>query len=82
MTTHTAPSHNAYAERWPKGVTHRYANLVGATIDIRSTGVEGMAKSTCAGCDHHEPSADVRYIREQAQRLAEKCRALPRPAVS
>jgi hypothetical protein len=67
------------AQPWPEGVTHRYANLVGATIDITGSGPRTFAR--CTGCIFGRsatPSSE-QYAHEDAQAHAETCRALPRP---
>jgi hypothetical protein len=68
------------AQPWPEGVTHRYVNQVGATVDITGGGTQTFA--SCTGCpfgDSGTPASE-RYAHEEAQRHAEKCRALPRPS--
>ncbi|MFB6813093.1 hypothetical protein ACFCV8_00900 [Streptomyces sp. NPDC056347] len=72
MTTHV------FTEPWPKGVTHRYVNQVGATIDI--TGGGDNTGYRCTGCPYRSgPYWVERVAHEHAQGHAEKCRGLPRP---
>lgn len=65
---------------WPEGVIARYLTVAGATVDIRGGG--DHASMTCLGCDEGYASFGERRTRELAQGHAEKCRALPRPAVT
>ena len=78
MTTH--PEQQAQAEPWPEGVTYRYATHLGTTIDIRNLQNDSIS-AKCAGCpwDIH---GDEYYVHNDAQAHAERCRALPRPAVT
>lgn len=65
---------------WEPGVNARYLALAGATIDIReSTG--GHATAACQGC-LYAWTGDILTAHTHAQTHAEKCRALPRPAVT
>ncbi|MFH8336939.1 hypothetical protein [Streptomyces sp. AM6-12] len=68
-------------EPWPDGVIARYLTVVGATVDLTHTD-KGEPISYCTGCgDSRFPNSEI-YIRNEAQRHASTCRALPRPAVS
>jgi hypothetical protein len=70
-------------EPWPEGVIARYLNLVGATIDVTGNGTHVYAR--CTACPFgHTPGLSWQEARahELAQGHAEKCRALPRPAVN
>jgi hypothetical protein len=69
---------------WPDGVTARYLTIGGATVDLKddesTTGyVDG---GECTGCGHHIGWGRATFAREEAQRHAEKCRAMPRPAAN
>jgi hypothetical protein len=64
---------------WAPGVIARYLTVAGATVDVR--GSEHNASMTCLGCCEGYASFGERRTRELAQGHAEKCRALPRPAV-
>lgn len=73
-------------EPWPDGVEARYLTVGGATVDI-----DKRAHWRCNGCHgtsvgaYTGPFGDaftLGDIREQSQAHAEKCRALPRPAVT
>ena len=79
-TTQTAPS--PFAQPWPEGVTHRYENLVGAAIDISRSPKTGNTLAACKGCPWEWSSSSSVYAHSEAQAHAEKCRALPRPAVT
>ncbi|WP_318205364.1 hypothetical protein [Streptomyces sp. SCL15-4] len=63
---------------WPDGVTHRYANLVGATVDITDSG-RGRYDTKCTGCPYGNSSKFEANAHTEAQAHAERCRALPRP---
>jgi hypothetical protein len=65
---------------WPDGVIARYLTVAGATVDVRGGG--DHASMTCLGCDEGYASFGEHRTRELAQGHAEKCRALPRPAVA
>lgn len=67
-------------EPWPDGVIARYLTVAQATVDVR--GNSDHASMTCLGCDEGYASFGERRTRELAQGHAEKCRALPRPAVA
>ncbi|MFF7230036.1 hypothetical protein [Streptomyces sioyaensis] len=90
---------------WPEGVTARYLNLGGATVDIRTHPGRGFDNAACTGCtathrpfDYHGYYLDCGYSPAEAeekaleaacenaakwaQSHAEKCRAMPRPAVA
>ncbi len=76
-------------EPWPDGVTVRYlttaAEITGAA-EIAVNVIEydfDEAFAKCAGCDTVIwQGGSHRRARELAQGHAEKCRALPRPAVN
>lgn len=67
----------AEADAWPDGVTHRYANQVGATVDISETS-GGYTQSTCTGCPYGW-TGERHDVHDRAQQHTETCRALPRP---
>lgn len=67
-------------DAWPEGVIARYLTVAGATVDVR--GGEHSASMTCLGCGEGHASFGERRTHELAQGHAEKCRALPRPAVT
>ncbi|MFF3891365.1 hypothetical protein [Streptomyces sp. NPDC001914] len=67
-------------EPWPDGVTARYLTVAGATVDVRGSG--DNVSMTCLGCDLGYSAFGEARTRELAQGHAEKCRALPRPAVT
>ncbi|MFC9682704.1 hypothetical protein [Streptomyces sp. NPDC056948] len=69
-----------FTEPWPEGVTARFVNLVGATVDVTGSGQRTRAR--CSGCifGKSELPATEGYTHDEAQRHAERCRALPRPA--
>ena len=67
-------------EPWPDGTVARYLTVAGATVDVR--GNSDHASMTCLGCGERYASYGERRTRELAQGHAEKCRALPRPAVT
>jgi hypothetical protein len=76
------PAPNAFAELWPDGVIARYLTVGGATVDL--TGSDDRTYGQCTGCPYtmggtwwSEDSAH-----DMAQAHAEKCRAMPRPAVT
>ncbi|MFE9256243.1 hypothetical protein [Streptomyces sp. NPDC006879] len=67
---------------WPTDAVYRYLNLAGATIDVLQVPGTVPATALCGGCDWttNHPQGPVWALRESAQRHADKCRALPRPA--
>lgn len=67
-------------EPWPDGVIARYLTVAQATVDVR--GNSDHASMTCLGCGQGYASFGEQRTRELAQGHAEKCRALPRPAVA
>ena len=69
-----------WTEPWPDGVIARYLTVVGATVDVR--GSDNNVSMTCLGCSLHHSAFGEQRTHELAQGHAEKCRALPRPAVS
>ncbi len=68
------------AAPWEPGVIARYLTVAGATVDVRGGG--DSASMTCLGCGESYSAFVERRTRELAQGHAEKCRALPRPAVN
>ncbi|MFC8423969.1 hypothetical protein ACFUN7_24340 [Streptomyces sp. NPDC057236] len=82
------------AQPWPDGVIARYLTVGGATVDLTEKPDE--ITGVCWGClsetnrFHFDPMCEGRrmesYVTRQAdawaQAHAEKCRALPRPAVT
>jgi hypothetical protein len=64
---------------WPDGVTTRYANLAGATVDISTSPATGKTYALCGGCPWTDDSTTPSYVHGKAQGHAERCRALPRP---
>ncbi|MEH0631736.1 hypothetical protein [Streptomyces stelliscabiei] len=79
-TAEPQPQTSPRTEPWPDSVIARYLTVAGATVDVR--GSEHSASMTCLGCDECYASYGLRRTRELAQGHAEKCRALPRPAVT
>ena len=84
-TTQTAPS--ATTQLWPEGVTHRYltkaAEITGdLTLAVEIRGSRGSISSRCTGCGQRHALFGERRTHELAQGHAEKCRAVPRPAVT
>ncbi|MEU6597884.1 hypothetical protein [Streptomyces flaveolus] len=78
-------AHDSAAAPWPDGVIARYLTVAGAIVDV--TGEDHDVDGICHGCEgtpgksgYVSRSLDV--TRTWAQRHAETCRALPRPAVS
>lgn len=69
--------HSPATQPWPQGVTHRYANLVGATVDIRQD-TNGYSHATCTGCPYGWTGDDI-GVHNRARKHAERCRAVPRP---
>ncbi|MFD4855129.1 hypothetical protein [Streptomyces atratus] len=69
---------HVFNEPWPKGVTHRYVNQVGATVDI--TGGGDNTSYRCTGCPYRSSGWAERVAHEHAQGHAEHCRALQRPS--
>jgi hypothetical protein len=67
------------AQAWPAGVTHRYLNLAGATVDISTSPATGKTHALCGGCPWTDDSTTPGYVHGKAQAHAERCRALPRP---
>ncbi|MBT2393372.1 hypothetical protein J7E87_29120 [Streptomyces sp. ISL-1] len=78
---------------WPDDVTARYANLTGATVDVRTE--KTLVRAVCTGCPAaeqtyplrapgkntgYEPRPALTSAQTWAQGHAERCRALPRPA--
>lgn len=69
--------HSPAAQPWPEGVTHRYMNLAGATVDI-SRDADGYTSARCTGCPIGY-TGDELTAHDRAQQHAEKCRAVPHP---
>ncbi|MFG2269115.1 hypothetical protein ACGFNY_04995 [Streptomyces chartreusis] len=77
--------HSPAAQPWPEGVTRRYltkaAELTGNhTLAVEVSEQAGEAHSRCTGCGHPERTYYAPEIKYRAQKHAETCRALPRPA--
>jgi hypothetical protein len=73
-------------EPWPEGTIARYLTVAGATVDI-----DDRPHWHCTACpktsvgEYTGPFGTpfpLDAIHEQAQAHAEKCRAMPRPAVT
>lgn len=68
---------------WPEGVIARYLTVAGATVDVTDT---ERPDAQCGGCpqtfvEHSRYiSTDLDTVHCWAQKHAETCRALPRPA--
>ncbi|BBC35260.1 hypothetical protein SGFS_065540 [Streptomyces graminofaciens] len=75
-------------EPWPEGVEARYLTVGGATVDITDDRAPHWRCTACTGTSVGEYTGPfgtpftLDAIHEQAQGHAEKCRALPRPAVA
>jgi hypothetical protein len=83
-------------EPWPEGTLARYTTVGGALVEL--TDGPKLITGTCTGCPeaawptpfHYDPSMTgyrmESWVRQGAanwaQAHAEKCRALPRPAVT
>lgn len=70
---------------WAEGVTHRYPTKAAEITGDHSIGVDvsearGEATARCNGCGRRESTYFARSIHDRAQKHAEKCRAVPRPA--
>lgn len=70
--------------RLPKGTTHAFANLCGATVVITRTDRPAQAgwdrKWLCLGCDAGiNGRASLDKARDEANEHAATCRALPKP---
>lgn len=74
----------AEPEAWPEGVIARYLTVVGATVDLTTDGTsrDYIDATDCTGCGWHNGYTTTKAARYEAQVHAEKCRALPRPAVT
>lgn len=80
----TQPVSTPWQLPWPDGCVARYWTVAGATVDIT---VDSSNKDhhyyRCTGCTYGRDggwwSEDIAH--ERAQAHADKCRALPRPAV-
>lgn len=74
----------AEANVWPEGVIARYLTVGGALIDILDN--EDAARwrydTKCTGCPYKNAFTSEDAAHRDAQAHAEKCRALPRPAVT
>ena len=65
--------------RWPFGVSARYSNLAGATVDVSGT---VLASWSCGGCrtrSQMSPTLRAEEARRDAQAHALQCSAMPRP---
>ncbi|MDQ0945993.1 hypothetical protein [Streptomyces sp. V1I1] len=90
MTQVMTNQQNDTTTTWPEGVTARYANLAGATINIHRDGtrVQRMPRRGTdvpppdprRGHTGYEPHRALTSAQTWAQGHAEGCRALPRPA--
>ncbi|MFE4867704.1 hypothetical protein [Streptomyces sp. NPDC056682] len=69
------------ANAWPEDVIARYLTLAGATVDLFRANPEStyIDSGHCTGCGHLIDWTAEEFGRKEAQRHAEKCRALPRP---
>jgi hypothetical protein len=68
---------------WPEGVIARYLTVAGATVDTTDNGEDTYWRydNACTGCTHKDGFLREDAARRDAQRHAEKCRALHRPTV-
>ncbi|NUS89395.1 MAG: hypothetical protein HOY75_43520 [Streptomyces sp.] len=67
------------AGNWPNGVTARYLNRAGATVDVRGV---FAASWRCGGCPARSSIATTLSREEacrEAQAHANECTAVPRP---
>ena len=83
----TSPVNDARNTPWEPGVTQRFltkaAEITGDhTIAVEVREDRGDAHSRCTGCGHTERTYYAPEIKYRAQQHAEKCRAVPRPAVT
>lgn len=71
---------------WPDGTIARYLTVGGATVDITNSGKDDDHRhyTRCTGCHYGRNRSWVNedIAHQNAQAHAEKCRALPRPAVT
>ncbi|MES9522434.1 hypothetical protein [Streptomyces capoamus] len=69
---------------WEPGIVARYLTIGGATVDLKQdeTSRGYVDDIDCTGCGYHSGWTKVEFARAEAQAHAEKCRALPRPAVN
>jgi hypothetical protein len=76
--------HDPRTEPWPDGVIARYLTVAAATVDL--TDNEDAARFrynlACTGCPHRDVFDNEDDAHRNAQGHAERCRALPRPAVT
>lgn len=76
----------AFAQPWPEGAVARYLTVAGATVDITNSGKPDDHRhyTRCTGCHYGRNRSWVNedIAHQNAQAHAEKCRALPRPAVT
>ncbi|MFI1165614.1 hypothetical protein ACH4UM_18865 [Streptomyces sp. NPDC020801] len=87
-TDQPLPQPSPAIEPWPDAVIARYLTVAGATVDITR---DRNPQWRCAACPGTSVGAytgpfgtpfTLNAIHEQAQAHAEKCRALPRQAVT
>lgn len=76
---------------WPDDVIARYLTVGGAAlgredlvVDVVDNGEDSYWRynTACAGCPRADMHSDLDGAHRWAQSHAEKCRALPRPAVT
>ncbi|MEU5596848.1 hypothetical protein [Streptomyces sp. NPDC020298] len=76
-----SPASTPWQVPWPDGCTARYWAVAGATVDVlvRKDADHWPYDTKCTGCPYKDvfPSEDAAH--RDAQRHAERCRALPRP---
>ena len=81
----TAPVSTPWQLPWPEGCVARYWTVAGATVDITNSGKgdDHRHYTRCTGCHYGRNGGWVNedIAHQNAQAHAEKCRALPRPAV-
>jgi len=68
---------------WPAGTIARYWTVAGATVDVTDNHADTNWRydTTCTGCPHKDTFRIEDSAHRSAQTHAERCRALPRPAV-
>jgi hypothetical protein len=69
---------------WPDGCIARYWTIAGATVDITTTndGPLQRWRAACTGCPYKDEFGIDSNAHRDAQTHADRCRALPRPAVT
>ncbi|MEU3507650.1 hypothetical protein ABZ733_06940 [Streptomyces longwoodensis] len=69
---------------WPDGVIARYLTVGGAPVNVSDKGEDTYWRydTACTGCPHSDSFKAEEHSRRDAQTHAEKCRAMPRPAVT